>query len=81
MNLSAALAARGPCRRGPARGRAGHRRRWRHRLLYSTFSTWILDCQRLGVAGRPALAWLNVALSLAAGFAAVAFGHWLGAAL
>jgi fluoride exporter len=48
---------------------------------YSTFSTWILDSHRLGAAGRADLAWLNVGLSLAAGFAAVVFGHWLGAAL
>ncbi|MET0557156.1 MAG: CrcB family protein [Solirubrobacterales bacterium] len=48
---------------------------------YSTFSTWILDSHRLGAAGRADLAWLNVGLSLAAGFTAVAFGHWLGTAL
>jgi fluoride exporter len=48
---------------------------------YTTFSTWILDSHRLGVGGHADLAWLNVGLSLAAGFAAVSFGHWLGAAL
>ena len=41
-------------------------------------ATWILDSHRLGEAGLARLAWLNIALSLAAGFAAVALGHWLG---
>jgi CrcB protein len=45
---------------------------------YSTFSTWILDSHRLGVAGQAHLAWLNVGLALAAGLAAVSLGHWLG---
>jgi fluoride exporter len=45
---------------------------------FTTFSTWILDSHRLGQAGLARLAWLNIALSLAAGFAAVALGHWLG---
>lgn len=48
---------------------------------FTTFSTWMLDTERLAEAGRPRLAWLNIGLSLLAGFAAVAFGHWLGAAL
>ena len=47
----------------------------------TTFSTWILDSHRLGEAGYARLAWLNVGLSLVAGFAAVALGHWLGGAL
>jgi len=45
---------------------------------FTTFSTWMLDSHRLERAGRPDLALLNVGLSLAAGFAAVALGHWLG---
>jgi CrcB protein len=45
---------------------------------FTTFSTWILDSHRLGEAGLARLAWLNVALSVLAGFAAVALGHWLG---
>jgi CrcB protein len=45
---------------------------------FTTFSTWILDSHRLGAAGEARLAWLNIGLSLAAGLAAVAFGHWLG---
>jgi CrcB protein len=48
---------------------------------FTTFSTWILDSHRLGEAGHARLAWLNIALSLLAGFAAVTFGHWLGGAL
>ena len=48
---------------------------------FTTFSTWILDSHRLAAAGLERLAWLNIGLSLTAGFAAVALGHWLGAAL
>jgi fluoride exporter len=48
---------------------------------FTTFSTWILDSHRLEVAGQARLAWLNVGLSLAAGFAAVVLGHWLGSTL
>lgn len=48
---------------------------------FTTFSTWILDSHRLAEAGRTHLVWLNLGLSLLAGFAAVALGHWLGAAL
>jgi CrcB protein len=48
---------------------------------YTTFSTWILDSHRLGAEGAARLAWLNIGLSLAAGFAAVSLGHWLGTTL
>ena len=48
---------------------------------FTTFSTWILDSHRLGEAGHTHLVWLNVGLSLVAGFAAVALGHWLGGVL
>jgi fluoride exporter len=48
---------------------------------FTTFSTWILDSHRLREAGLARAAWLNIGLSLAAGFAAVALGHWLGTAL
>jgi CrcB protein len=48
---------------------------------FTTFSTWILDSHRLGLAGRERLAWLNLGLSLLVGFAAVALGHWLGTLL
>lgn len=45
---------------------------------FTTFSTWILDSHRLERAGHLDLALLNVGVSLLAGFAAVALGHWLG---
>jgi fluoride exporter len=48
---------------------------------FTTFSTWILDSHRLGEGGQARLAWLNIAVPLAAGFAAVALGHWLGTTL
>jgi len=48
---------------------------------FTTFSTWMLDSHRLADAGHAHLVWLNLGLSLAAGFAAIAAGHWLGAAL
>ncbi|HVQ59149.1 MAG TPA: fluoride efflux transporter CrcB [Solirubrobacterales bacterium] len=48
---------------------------------FTTFSTWILDSQRLAEADLVRLAALNIGLSAVAGFAAVALGHWLGAAL
>lgn len=44
---------------------------------FTTFSTWMLDSHRLGEAGHTHLVWLNVALSLVAGFAAIALGHSL----
>jgi CrcB protein len=48
---------------------------------FTTFSTWILDSHKLGQAGLARLAWLNLGISLLAGFAAVALGHWLGGVL
>jgi CrcB protein len=48
---------------------------------FTTFSTWILDSHRLGAAGLARIAWLNIGVSIVAGFAAVALGHWLGGAL
>lgn len=47
----------------------------------TTFSTWILDSHRLAEAGHTHLVWVNLGLSLLAGFAAVALGHWLGGLL
>jgi CrcB protein len=44
---------------------------------YTTFSTWMLESQRLEEDGRFALGVLNVVLSLAAGIAAV----WIGRGL
>jgi CrcB protein len=48
---------------------------------FTTFSTWILDSHRLAEAGHTHLLWLNLGLSLLAGFAAVTLGHWLGTVL
>jgi CrcB protein len=48
---------------------------------FTTFSTWMLDTHLLGATERAHLAWLNVAVSLAIGFAAVSLGHWLAGAL
>jgi CrcB protein len=48
---------------------------------FTTFSTWIFDSHRLAEAGHTHLVWLNVGLSLIAGFAAVALGHWIGGSL
>jgi CrcB protein len=45
---------------------------------FTTFSTWILDSHRLAETGLARLAWLNVAVSVIAGLAAVTLGHWLG---
>ncbi|MBK5220713.1 MAG: fluoride efflux transporter CrcB [Thermoleophilia bacterium] len=45
---------------------------------FTTFSTWILDSHRLERGGHLELALLNIGLSIVAGFAAVALGHWLG---
>jgi fluoride exporter len=44
---------------------------------YTTFSTWMLESQRLAEEGRGRLAALNVAAGLAVGLAAV----WIGRAL
>lgn len=48
---------------------------------FTTFSTWMLDSHRLAEAGHAHLLWLNLGLSLFAGFAAVALGHWIGTSL
>lgn len=48
---------------------------------FTTFSTWMLDSHRLAEAGHTHLVWLNLGLSLVAGFAAIVLGRWLGAAL
>jgi CrcB protein len=48
---------------------------------FTTFSTWMLDSHRLADAGHTHLVWLNLGLSLVAGFAAIAAGHWLGSTL
>lgn len=48
---------------------------------FTTFSTWMLDSHRLAEAGHAHLVWLNLGLSLLAGFAAIVLGHWLGSML
>jgi fluoride exporter len=45
---------------------------------YTTFSTWMLETQRLVEEGEGRPAAVNVVLSLAAGLAAVALGRALG---
>jgi len=45
---------------------------------YTTFSTWMLETQRVGEAGKGRLAVTNVLLSIALGLAAVALGRWIG---
>jgi CrcB protein len=45
---------------------------------FTTFSTWMLDSHRLSEAGQTELVWVNIGVSLIAGFGAVALGHWLG---
>ena len=48
---------------------------------YTTFSTWMLETQRLGDGGRVRAAVLNVLVSIALGVAAVAVGRTLGRSL
>ena len=48
---------------------------------FTTFSTWMLESERLGQLERARLAWCNVGVSLAAGLAAVALGRALGGLL
>lgn len=48
---------------------------------YTTFSTWMLETQRVEEAGKRRLAVTNILLSLALGLGAAALGHALGAQL
>lgn len=48
---------------------------------YTTFSTWMFETQRLGEERRLTTAAVNLALSLGAGLAAAALGHWIGGQL
>jgi CrcB protein len=48
---------------------------------YTTFSTWMLETQRLVEEGEVANAFANAVVSLVLGIAAVALGRWLGAGL
>jgi CrcB protein len=45
---------------------------------YTTFSTWMLESQRLVEDGEFAVAGANLLLSLGAGLAAVALGRFIG---
>jgi fluoride exporter len=45
---------------------------------YTTFSTWMLESHRAGEDGDARVLWANIAVSLVAGLAAVALGHWIG---
>jgi fluoride exporter len=46
---------------------------------YTTFSTWMVETQRIGEAGRRRIAVANVVLSIALGLGAAALGHAIGA--
>jgi CrcB protein len=48
---------------------------------YTTFSTWMLETQRLGEDGSYAVMAVNVVASLACGVGAAALGRALGGAL
>jgi CrcB protein len=45
---------------------------------YTTFSTWMIETQRIGEAGKGRLAVVNILLSIALGLAAAALGRYLG---
>ena len=45
---------------------------------YTTFSTWMVETQRIGEAGKGWLAVTNIVLSLVLGLAAAALGRWIG---
>jgi CrcB protein len=48
---------------------------------YTTFSTWMVETQRIDEAGRRRIAVANIVLSIVLGLAAVALGHAIGAQL
>jgi CrcB protein len=48
---------------------------------YTTFSTWMLESHRAGEDGDARVLWANIGVSLVAGLAAVALGHWIGGLL
>jgi fluoride exporter len=45
---------------------------------YTTFSTWMVETQRIDEAGKRRLAVTNILLSIALGLAAAALGRWIG---
>jgi CrcB protein len=48
---------------------------------YTTFSTWMLESHRPAEEGEARLAWINLAVGLLTGLAAIALGRALGRAL
>jgi len=48
---------------------------------YTTFSTWMVETQRIDEAGRRRIAVTNIVLSIVLGLGAVALGHAIGAQL
>jgi CrcB protein len=46
---------------------------------FTTFSTWMLETERLGQLRRTPAAWCNLGVSLAAGLGAAELGRLLGA--
>jgi CrcB protein len=48
---------------------------------YSTFSTWMLETERLGEEHQPGNAAANVVASMFLGLAAAFFGQWIAATL
>ena len=48
---------------------------------YTTFSTWMLESQRLVEEGEPAVATVNVLVSLGVGLGAAALGRLIGSHL
>lgn len=48
---------------------------------YTTFSTWMLESERLGQLHQTPAVWCNIGLSLAAGLGAVALGRVVGGLL
>jgi CrcB protein len=48
---------------------------------YTTFSTWMVESERLGEAGEVAALLRNLWLSMLAGLAVVALGWWVGQAI
>lgn len=48
---------------------------------YTTFSTWMVETQRIDEAGKRRIAVANIVLSIALGLAAAALGHAIGTSL
>jgi CrcB protein len=48
---------------------------------YTTFSTWMVETQRIEEAGKRLIAATNIVLSITLGLAAAALGHAIGTML